>query len=116
MLWTLAADGARRRAPVTAARWRGDSVAFDLAPLPAATTLVFAQPFYPGWRASVDGRATAIGHEEIFSAIALPPGSRRVVFAYRPDQRPAAALTLAACLALAASLRLSRRSGDFKAR
>ncbi len=116
VLWTLAADGARRRAPVTGARWRGDSVGFDLAPLPVATTLVFAQPWYPGWRASVDGRATAIGHEEIFSAIALPPGSRHVVFAYRPDLRPAAALTLAACLALAASLRLSRRSGAFKAR
>lgn len=113
VLWTLAADGTRRRAPVTGARWGANEVAFQLAPLPRSTRLVFAQPVYPGWQASVDGHATTIDREEIFSAIALPPGSRAVVFAYRPDLRPAGALTLAALLALVASLCLESgwRSG-----
>ncbi len=40
---------------------------------------------YPGWRASVDGAAVAIGRVgEVMQAVALPVGVSRVRFVYRP--------------------------------
>ena len=75
----------RRPVPVERARWQPDRVSFEIAPLPAGTRLVFAQPVYPGWQAWVDGRRVNADREEIFTAIVLPAGARRVSFVYRPS-------------------------------
>ena len=85
VLWIKGAGNDRRAAPVEQARWRPNAVSFEIAPLPAGTRLVFAQPAYPGWVALVDGRPVASGREEIFAAITLPAGAREITFAYRPS-------------------------------
>jgi hypothetical protein len=53
---------------------------------PAASTLVLADQYYPGWHATVDGAEVPIAlvHER-HRAIALPAGQHRVVFRYRSE-------------------------------
>jgi hypothetical protein len=51
----------------------------------SAGLLVLADLFYPGWSAEVDGhRAEILRADGVFRAVALPPGSHRIVFRYRP--------------------------------
>jgi uncharacterized membrane protein YfhO len=41
--------------------------------------------FYPGWRASVDGRSAEILRADLtFRAVHIEPGTHRVEFHYRP--------------------------------
>ncbi len=52
---------------------------------PAASYLVLADTFDPGWTATVDGRAAPIRPAYVaFRAVALQPGSHTVVFTYQP--------------------------------
>jgi len=47
--------------------------------------LVFAEPFYPGWRVSVDDKATSIERANYaFSAVFVPAGTHEVRRVYRP--------------------------------
>lgn len=47
--------------------------------------LIFAEKYYPGWRAFVDGRETTIAREmDILQSIELLPGRHEVVFRYFP--------------------------------
>ena len=47
--------------------------------------VVFAEPFYPGWRVSVDGRRVPILRANMaFSAVMLPPGTHLIERRYVP--------------------------------
>lgn len=47
--------------------------------------LVLSELFYPGWRADVDGAATAILRADgVLRAIPLPAGSHQITFTFRP--------------------------------
>jgi len=47
--------------------------------------LVLADSWYPGWNATLDGRATPIYRANVlFRAVPLEPGTHTVVFEYRP--------------------------------
>jgi hypothetical protein len=52
---------------------------------PGGGFLVLSDPFYPGWRAYVDGQETPILRADyLFRAVALAPGSHVVRFAFTP--------------------------------
>ena len=82
---------------------------FTLAPLPAGTRLVFAQPVYPGWQARVDGRRVAIGRDDVFPAVTVPADARVLEFAYRPSLLAGKLVTTVAFLVLLGSLAAGRR-------
>jgi hypothetical protein len=52
---------------------------------PAATNLMLADQFYPGWHASVAGSPATIQRaEEVFRSVAVPAGKYTVTFRYQP--------------------------------
>ena len=79
--------------------------------------LVLSEIFYPGWRATVDGREVALERADyLISALPLPAGSHQVTYRYDPlSLKLGAVCTLLACLAavgmLVASRRKLRRTG-----
>ncbi len=77
---------------------RATEVVVD-AKVPRGGLLILADTYYPGWRASVDGRETPVMRVNIAQrGVALPPGRHRVTFAYSPSSfRRGLALT---CLGL----------------
>lgn len=76
-------------------------------------TLVLADAFFPGWRASVDGRDTPIWRaDHALRAVALPPGAQRVEFQFEPlSVRVGLAVSAAAALATIALIALARGAG-----
>lgn len=64
----------------------------------ATTTIRFRRPFFPGWRATLDGRALPVSaNDGLFPTVDLPAGTRgRLTLFYRPR-----AVVLGAALALA---------------
>ena len=61
-----------------------DSVLIHVRDSPGGT-LVLRDAFYPGWRASVDGREVTVRKADfLFRGIHLEPGDHRVVFRYDP--------------------------------
>lgn len=75
---------------------------------PVAAVLVLAENHYPGWRASVDGRAVeTLRVDYNLRGVALAPGAHEVRFVYRPKSALAGLLlsALAAVLLLAWWLR-----------
>lgn len=74
----------------------------------AAGIVVLTDLAYPGWTASVDGqKAVLLRADGFFRGVAVPAGSHRVVFRYRPVSFYAgAAISLASLLVL---LRWSRK-------
>ena len=75
-----------------------------------AGILVLADLDYPGWRAAVDGHpAPILTADGCLRAVALPAGSHRVVFRYRPDSLYAGAIL--SLLALGALVVMLSRPG-----
>ncbi len=53
---------------------------------PADSILVLTDIFYPGWQATIDGKATEIMRANfLFRAIAVPAGKHSVTFSYSPQ-------------------------------
>ena len=58
---------------------------------------MLTDPYYPGWRAFVDGEETPILRADyLFRAIALPPGSHEVRFVFAPPSLQRGAILSAA--------------------
>lgn len=72
-----------RSARLRHVEWEDNAV--QLEPEPGESgRLVFAQVKYPGWEARIDGRRVPLSSEDVFLALDLPAGARRVEFLYRP--------------------------------
>jgi hypothetical protein len=91
--------------PVDATIVAEGTAALDLlADAPGGGFLVLTDPYHPGWRAFVDGEETPILRADyLFRAIALPPGSHEVRFAFAPPSLQRGAILSAAGLIIAAS-------------
>lgn len=67
--------------------------------------LVLSDAFYPGWRATLDGRATTVHQANyIFRAVQVPAGEHTVVFSYFPVRLKVGLALMAACLVAAVGL------------
>ena len=75
--------------------------------------LVLADLWYPGWKAAVDGQPRPILRADgWFRAVALPPGSHRVEFSYRPISFYAgSAISAAGLVGVAWLLLATKRTG-----
>jgi uncharacterized membrane protein YfhO len=76
-------------------------------PAPAASTLVVSENMYPGWSATVDGRAAAIGRAD-YTLIGVPlaAGSRTIDLVYR-DPMTGTGVAITAIAAVVALLWLA---------
>ncbi len=75
--------------------------------------IVIAETYYPGWRATVDGRAVPVTEAYgVLRSVEAPGGRHRIVMLYRPRTVMAgAALTLLGLLTAAAMAFQGRRAG-----
>jgi hypothetical protein len=72
------------QATVQVVRYEPDSLAIAV-DSPAEGYLVLSDPFYPGWRALVDGKAAAILRADYaFRAVAVPAGTHQVTMTFQP--------------------------------
>ena len=78
---------------------------------------MLSDPYYPGWRAFVDGVETPILRADyLFRAIALPPGSHEVRFVFVPWSLQRGMLLSAAGVLIASSAILVGIGGPLVAR
>jgi hypothetical protein len=101
-------DGASGRARITAFRPERLEVEVDSS---GRGLLVLAEPWYPGWRATVNGAAAPVLPANAWMrAVPVPSGPSRVVLAYCSRYLPAGALiSVAAVAALGVALLSGRR-------
>jgi hypothetical protein len=84
-------------------------------PAPAGAALVVSENYYPGWRASVDGRDAAVGRVDYsLVGVGLPAGAREVTLTFTsPRVATGRAISLAvlgmSLLAVAAGVAVERR-------
>jgi hypothetical protein len=66
-------------------RWDPGHISITLSePAPAGSALVVSENYYPGWQATVDGRAAAVGRADyVLTGVALPAGARQVELTFR---------------------------------
>lgn len=95
-----AARRALRTAPTGPCRSAGDVVVTRYEPervvlsaeVEHQSVLVLTDSWYPGWRARVDGKpASLLRVDHALRGVALPPGTHRVEFEFRPAVLPAGA-------------------------
>jgi hypothetical protein len=104
-----------RAGRVTATVWGRQSVSIDVAAARAGM-LVVSQAWFPGWSATVDGRAEpALRADGLLIGVPVAAGTHHVVLRYHaPGLRAGALLTIATCVALlvwAVGARVVRRRG-----
>ena len=84
-------------------------------PAPAGAALVVSENFYPGWTATVDGRAAEVGRADYsLIGVGLPAGAREVVLTFTSSRFQtgfaiSAAVLAASLLAMGAGLAMERR-------
>ena len=108
-------DAAPRAAPqVTVAAYAPQAIALR-ASLQAPGYLVLSDAWYPGWRATVDGKPAAIERANVhFRAVYLGAGTHTVRFTYRPASYFAGlgiSLATVAGLGIGIAAALTRRPG-----
>jgi hypothetical protein len=101
---------------VTASRFDPGAIDLSLdAPAPAGSALVVSENYYPGWTATVDGQAAAIGRANLtLIGVELPAGARQVSLRfdsapYRTGLRVTQAALAIALLLVVAGVGLDRR-------
>jgi hypothetical protein len=102
-----------RQAEVQVVRYDQGALSIEVSN-PAQGYLFLSDPFYPGWRAEVDGEpAEIIRANYAFRAVAVPPGTHQVNMTFRPGTWVAGlsitVLTVLALFALAAFALVRRR-------
>lgn len=81
---TIPLDASAARAKVTLVQFSPHRVELDVAS-PGRGLLVVSEPYFPGWRASVDGRPAGILRADVMlRGVVVGPGRHRVVLAYDP--------------------------------
>jgi uncharacterized membrane protein YfhO len=81
--WLDLETGQRRAANLAEIEFNANSVSFELGE-PGQGWLIFSQPFFPGWRARIEGRDQEIEKKGIFMGLRLRPDDQRVELLYRP--------------------------------
>lgn len=92
---------------VTATRYGPQHISLALdRPAPAGSTLLVSENYYPGWRATVDGRSAPIGRAQyVLIGVALPEGARSVELTFTsPTYERGKAITLASVVLAAAMI------------
>ncbi len=75
--------------------------------------LVLTDSYHPDWRATVNGReAPVIRANQMFRAVAIPPGTHRVVFRYRPMSFFAGASLTGIAMLVISAMGLRERKRD----
>jgi hypothetical protein len=84
-------------------RWAPGRITLDLdRPAPAGSALVVSESFYPGWRATVDGKAAPVGRADyLLIGVGLPAGGRHVELAFDSSTYETGKLLTVASLGLA---------------
>jgi hypothetical protein len=83
----LVSDASDERARIHVRTLTPDHVELDLQDLPGPRALVFMDAAYPGWSATLDGEPVPILlANDAFKAVAVPAGSHRVTFEFRPPR------------------------------
>ncbi len=71
-------------------------------PAPAGSALVVSENFYPGWTATVDGKATPVERADlVLMGIALPTGAKQVELTFKSESYETGKMITLAALALA---------------
>jgi hypothetical protein len=84
VLWSVDASGKQSALAIKNVDWQENMVTFDLE-TPAAGKIIFAQAYFPGFRAKADGTSYVVGpHDSLMSIDVLTP-SRRLTFEYLPS-------------------------------
>jgi hypothetical protein len=84
---------------VTATRYEPGHISLTLdRPAPAGSALIVSENYYPGWTATVDGRAAPTGRAQyVLIGVSLPEGARSVELNFRsPTYARGKAITMAA--------------------
>jgi hypothetical protein len=100
----------------TVSRYEPGHIALSLsAPAPKGSALVVSENYYPGWRATVDGKAVNVERADfVLMGIPLPEGARQVELrfnsgTYETGKRITQSALLVALLCAVAGLALDRR-------
>ncbi len=108
--YTLSPDTAPHAGPPPerfTLRWTADTV--EVKGNASGPSLVLTDTWYPGWKATVNGRLTEVArHDGLFRRVQVPPGQCRVQFVYMPSSFKVGLFLALAGLGICAALGAAR--------